>query len=106
MAGVKKFKKLRDDKADIRKVQDNIESALNPVLNCPIIDGVLVKEAVLDPTRINEVEHTLGRKPRGWFLVRKRADSRIWDVQEYNTNPSRTLSLACSHSVTVDIWIF
>lgn len=103
---IKSFKKLDTENTSLNKFQDNVEGALQGIINAPIINGTLVKDICLEAGVVNEVHHKLGREPIGWIVVRKRKDSRIWDVQDYNVNPSRTLSIACSHQVTVDIWVF
>jgi hypothetical protein len=110
---VKVFKKinvrtrnLEDMGRDIARVQDNIEQFAQPIVNSEIIDGTLCKNVSLTAGVANDVTHMLGRKPLGWMLVRKRQDSRIWDLQDDNPNPTTTLTMACSHDVTVDIWFF
>ena len=103
---IKKFRKTAFKDKDLSKLQTNVEQALNPVLISSIIDGVLIKNVCLEPSKRNEVLHKLGREPLGYIIVRKRKDSRIWDLQDTNTAPKRTFTLACSHEVTVDIWFF
>jgi hypothetical protein len=100
------LKKVGTQDKDLQKVQQNVENTIEPIIRKEIVDGVLLKKVCLEPGVSNEVKHSLGRKPLGWIVVRKRADARIWDVQDFNNNPSKTLSIACSHSVTVDLWIF
>lgn len=100
------FKKVSTNDKETQKIQQNVENAITSIINKSIIDGVLLKKVCLEPGISNEVKHKLGRPPLGYLIVRKRADSRIWDVQDYNTTPSKTLSLACSHNVSVDIWVF
>ena len=103
---IKTFKKTNFKDQEITKLQSNIEIALQPVFNSSIIDGVLIKDVCLDPSIRNEVLHKLNRKPLGYIIIRKREDSRIWDLQDTNTAPKRTFTLACSHEVVVDIWFF
>lgn len=103
---VKAFKKTSFRDKDLSKLQTNVENALQPIINSQIVDGVLVKEVCLEPLIRNEVLHKLGREPLGYVIVRKRQDSRIWDLQDTNVAPNRTFTLACSHTVTVDIWFF
>lgn len=100
------LKKIRVSDPELQKVQQNIENAIAPIIRKEIVDGLLLKDVCLEPGVANEVKHSLGRAPLGWIVVRKRADARIWDVQDFNRNPTKTLSLACSHSVKVDLWIF
>lgn len=103
---LKSFKKLVTDDKHSTQVQNNIEQVLTPILRSPIIDGVLMTELCLTAGVSNEVKHKLGRKPLGWIVVRKRKDSRIWDLQDTNPQPTNTLSIACSHDCVVDLWIF
>lgn len=103
---LKKYKKVGSTDRVVNQLQNNIEQVLTPVLNAPVLDGVLLKEVCLTKEVSNEVEHKLGRTPLGWIIVRKRKDSRIWDLQDTNPQPTKTLSIACSHDVVVDIWVF
>jgi hypothetical protein len=103
---IKTFKKIGQSDPNVSKFQDNVESAINPVLNSSIIDGVLIKNVTLTPLIRNEVLHQLQRAPLGYIIVRKRQDSRIWDLQDSNTATTRTFTLACSHTTCVDIWFF
>lgn len=103
---VKSFKKTDFKDKDLKKLQTNVEVALQPLFNSSIVDGVLIQDVCLSPAKRNEVLHKLNRKPLGYIIVRKREDSRIWDLQDSNTSPKRTFTLACSHEVTVDIWFF
>lgn len=103
---VKSFKKLSSDDKVVSKLQENVNNVLTPIIRSPIVDGVLVEECCLKPNAINEIEHKLDRKPLGFFIVRQRKDARIWDLQDSNPEPTKSFSLATSHEVVVDIWIF
>lgn len=103
---VKKFKKLNTSDKDLNQVQENVEQFSKYVLNFTPLDGVLIKDVCLQAGVSNEIKHKLGRKPLGWFIVRKRQDARIWDLQDTNPQPTKSLSIACSHAVQIDIWIF
>lgn len=100
------LKKIGTDNKDVARLQENVQNAIEPIISKALIDGVLLKNVCLDPGVATEVKHGLGRAPLGWIIVRKREDARVWDVQDFNRNPSRTLSLVASHSVELDIWIF
>lgn len=106
MARVRSFKKTQVKDSETSKLQSNLEVFFKPIINSEIIDGVLLKNVCLEAGVRNEVEHKLGRKPIGFMIVRKRADSRIWDLQDSNPGPLRSFTLACSHDVEVDVWIF
>lgn len=103
---IKAFKKTNFLDKDLSKLQNNIDIVIKPILNCPIIDGVLVENVSLSTSSANEVFHKLGRKPIGFIIVKQSADSRIWDSQSSNPTPDRTFLLSCSNAVTVNIWFF
>lgn len=90
---------------DINQLQQNISQAINPVIQNPIISGNILVQQQLQPG-INQVDHQLGRKLQGWFLVRKRASSDIYDIQDSNRTPAATLALQASLAVSVDIYVF
>ena len=103
---MKKFKKLHSKDPVVKQIQNNVEEVINPVVDKAVIDGVLLKKVCLTPLVANLVAHKLGRDPLGWIVVRKRGDSRIWDIQDINKNSKDTLALTCSHEVLVDLWVF
>ena len=86
--------------------QDNIESVINPVLNSAIIDGVILEDIDLVSTGFTSVEHKLGRKPRGYLVIRKSAAQTVYeDVGDYD-NRKLFIKLRASGSVTVNLWVF
>ena len=103
---LKVFRKINTGDRQLNQVQENVEQFTQVILNAPIVNGVLLTDICLEAGISNEITHKLGRKPLGWMIVRKRSDSRIWDLQDTNQNPSLTLSLACSHDTNVDVWVF
>ena len=100
------MKKVGFKDKETSKLQENIQNALEPIIRKEIVDGIRLTNVCLEPGIANDVKHRLGRPPLGWIVTRKREDARIWDVQDHNSNPSKTLTLTCSHAVEVDLWIF
>jgi hypothetical protein len=103
---MKQFKFIAQDDPKVERLQQNIDEVLRPILQASIIDGVHLQSVVLTAGVANLVEHKLGRPPLGWLIVRQRASATIWDLQDSNSMPSRSLDLRCSANVTVDLWIF
>ena len=108
---MKKFKKLFIP-ADFpmarvfNSAQDHIESVINPVLNSAIIDGVILEDIDLVSGSFTSVEHKLGRKPRGYLVIRKSAAETVYeDVGDYD-NRKLFIKLRASGSVTVNLWVF
>jgi len=103
---LKRFKKVPSKSTDLNQVQQNVEEVVNPIINSNIVDGVLLRNLKLCSLEANLITHKLNRPPLGWIVVRQRADSRIWDVQDSNKLKKTTLAITCSHDVEVDLWIF
>ena len=108
---MKKFKKLFIP-ADFpmarvfNSAQDHIESVINPVLNSAIIDGVILEDIDLVSGSFTDIEHKLGRKPRGYLVIRKSAAETVYeDVGDYD-NRKLFIKLRASGSVTVNLWVF
>jgi hypothetical protein len=90
---------------ELRRVQENLLSASRSLVTNPLLDGRLL-EGVVVGTSSTELSHGLGRKLRGWFPTRRRADARVWDTQDGNTRPELTLLLTASAAVTLDLWVY
>lgn len=103
---VKRFKKIKAKNSDLNQVQQNVEEVVNPIINAQIVDGVLLRNLKLCALEANLITHKLGRPALGWIVVRQRADSRIWDIQDANVLKTSSIALTCSHDVEVDLWIF
>ena len=108
---MKKFKKLMipPDFPMARvfnTAQDHIESVINPILTSAIINGVILEDIDLVSTGFTSVEHKLGRKPRGYLVIRKSAAETVYeDVGDYD-NRKLFIKLRASGSVTVNLWVF
>ena len=86
-------------------MQTNWATQINPVLALPINSGNLLQNISLTAGS-NVVNHLLSRKLQGWFLVRKRGSSDIYDTQDTNSTQALTLNLQSSAAVSVDIYVF
>jgi hypothetical protein len=102
----KQLKKVSSNNKEINQIQENVEQALTPIIASQIVDGVIIKNKQIESGKVNLIAHKLGREPLGYIIIRKRADSRIWDTQDTNKNKKTTLALQCSTTVHVDIWVF
>ncbi len=80
-------------------------SILNPVIDNPLSSGIVLQSVSLN-SGSNSVNHKLGRKLQGWFIVRQRAAASVYDTQDSNPTPDLTLNLVASAAVTVDLMVF
>ena len=86
--------------------QDHIEEVITPVLNSAIIDGVIVEDVILNSSTFTNIKHKLGRKPRGYIVIRKSAAQTVFEEAGDYENRKLFLKLKASGTVTVNLWIF
>jgi hypothetical protein len=86
--------------------QDHVESVIDPVLNSAIIDGVIVEDVDLVSGSFTSIEHKLGRKPRGYLVIRKSAAQTVYEEAGDYDNRKLFIKLRASGSVTVNLWVF
>jgi hypothetical protein len=104
---LKNFKKIGPGtQNDNKRVQENVQQVLEPIINKVILDGILHEKVQLIAGSTINLEHKLGRKLKGWIITRQRGASMIWDDQDFNTNTQKTLNLNCASDVCIDIWVF
>lgn len=87
------------------KAQDLWATTLNPVIDSPLNNSILLKNISLT-TGNNTVNHKLGRKLTGWFITRRRATGNVYDTQDANQMPQLTLQLVSSAPIVVDLVVF
>ena len=90
---------------ELSLMQSAWASTLDPIVNLPTSNWIILKEIAL-VTGTNEVNHKLGRKLQGWYIVRQRSAARVYDTQDANNTPNLTLSLTSDANVTVDLFVF
>jgi len=103
---LKSFKKVKLSDSSTSRLQDNCQTTFESLTKVSLLDGILIKDLALTASSTNEIEHKLDRNPIGWIVVRQGAQANIWDLQDANKSPSKSLSLACSADVTIDLWVF
>lgn len=101
----KALQKLQTSNTDLSRVQDNVDTALR-ALGMGVNSGQQLKSVTL-VAGTNSVNHGLGRVLQGWFFVRFRGQpGQIFDTQDANPTPDKTLLLTSPAGVIVDIWVF
>ena len=108
---MKKFKKLfippNFPMARVfNNAQDHIEEVINPVLNSVIVDGVILEDIDLVSGSFTDIEHKLGREPRGYLVIRKSAAQTVYEEAGDYDNRKLFIKLRASGSVTVNLWVF
>lgn len=98
------MKKTQSTDRVINAIQDNVETALRPILKNPLLDGRLIEGIDITVGEACTVEHGLGRNLRGWFVVSPNASSNVWETA--SALPTKTLILNASANVRISVWIF
>lgn len=75
---------------------------VNTVLECPLLNGNLVKDVSITAGTPVDVNHGLGRMPQGWFVVGIGSASSVFAT---GVNKS-VLTLDASADTTVNLWVF
>ena len=78
---------------------------LNPVLANPLVGGQLL-EGIKLASGDNTIDHKLGRKLQGYFVVLNSAATTFYDKQATNPRPQLTLVLNASGATTVSLYVF
>jgi len=92
---------LSDDA--LNRVQDNVKTAINPLLALPLSDGILLEDIDLVAGQDNEISHKLSRKYRLWFTVRKFQNADVWE--DTSSNDTLFINLKCSANCKVSLWV-
>jgi len=102
----KTYRRVQSDDRVVNQIQDNLQEVLNDLTKTQILNNIILKDVPLTSGVLNTINHKLGRVPQGYIIIRKTANSNIWDEQAQNTVQDRTLNLRCSTTCRVDIYVF
>ena len=86
-------------------MQTSWAAQLNPLINNPINAASILSGVVL-ASGDNTINHKLGKKLTGWFIVGQSASATFYDKQSTNQNSQLTLVLNASAAVTVNLAVF
>lgn len=86
------------------QAQHTWATQIDPVISSPIVQGQLINATLINGTTI--VNHKLGRKLQGWFIVGINSAATVFDNQATNQTPQLTLSLTSNAAATVALWVF
>lgn len=103
---IPQLRRVRSDDNVVRQLQDASDAIFKVITVKEILDGILLEDISLLSANPNVINHKLGRKLRGYIIVRQDTNTNIWDSQTSNTTPSLTLVLNCGSNVTISLWVF
>ena len=100
---------------ELNRVQDNIEDHTKALVKNPLVGGRLVTgvdvpiNSALTPV---EVDHKLGRKPRGWIVVRRilvgvaSRQAPIYEDPDNNSKETILKLYTTGDAAVIDLWVF
>ena len=99
----KKYAKINVSDYELSRVQDAVNDFCDQFALIPFLNGVFVKDMDLIAGQDNLVETKLQRPWRTWTLMRKNAQSDVWEGSQ--TDIKKFLNLNCAADVTVSLWV-
>lgn len=88
---------FKSDDTTLMLMQNKWASELNPVLNSPLSQGNILKDITL-AVGTNVINHKLGKKMQGWYVIDKNANANI-----YRSAPLNNLTLTLTSDAIVTI---
>lgn len=105
MAG-RELPNFQNDDRDFQLLQSSWIGILNPVITNVINNASLLTNVNLS-IGVNSINHKLGRKLTGWYIVRMRnIHANVFDQQDSNALSDKTLILNSDAAVSVDLVVF
>lgn len=98
---IRSLKEQHFSETDLSRLMANLKEWTNQVTPLEILQGRLIEDLAVTTTATAFV-HGLGRTPRGWIIVDKTADVRVWRTAWTSTK----ITLDSSGSATIAIWVF
>lgn len=96
--------KFKSEDQSFSLLQTAWATQLDPVINNPLNNGNFLKNIILSSSAI--INHGLGRTLQGWEITRLRGNATVYDIQDTNTQPTKTLLLIASSGVSCDLFVF
>lgn len=94
------------DDVNLSRIQGNVENALDAILSNHLLDSRILTGIVMTAGVDKAINHGLGRKLEGWIVIGVSADTRIFDKQTTNAQPTATLILNSVNTATVNLLVF
>lgn len=101
---LKSMKKIQSPDRVMNTIQDNVETALRPLLTNPLLDGTLIEGVSIVTGTPKTIEHGLGRAARGWFVISPQAEASVWETS--SALPTKTLILNSSANIDLKLWVY
>ena len=98
------MKRVATTDGELRQLQDNVREIVEPWERVPLLAGLLLTDVSLSASA-TLVAHGLGRKLRGWIVVRTNGTATVYEPS-VATLADRFVNLQATGSVVVTLWVF
>lgn len=99
------FQKINIDDFPTAQLQGNVEKALNPILNKPFMDHVILENISVLSASDTTVNHGLGRLVKV-IPFNFQGNAAVWQLQSSNPTPEVSVLLRASADVVCDLLLF
>jgi len=90
----------------IARMQKSVEQATQQSRECPLIDGVPLRNIALPASLAVDVPHKLGRAWVGCIVTKTPSQLAVIAQAPNQTDPTKFITLVTTVSVTIDVWVF
>ena len=80
------------------------KSILDPIISSPLLAGHQINATLVSGP--NTINHGLGRKLQGYFVVLNSASATFYDSQSTNASTDLTLILNSTADTVVSLWVY
>ena len=108
---MKPVAKIELSDEETTKQVEPLVDRFNEVTNVPILQGRLLEDVVVQKEVTTKIRHGLGRKLRGWVVVKSGSTVALHDQQVNNKKEDEELWLflntgGTGETFTVSLWVF
>lgn len=100
------FRRVQVKSDDVKHLQDGIAQIFNQILKKQIIDGIFIQDITITGGTPLEISHGLDNTPRGWIIVKKNAESDVWQTVSDTPSATMVLNATAATTVTISLWVF
>jgi hypothetical protein len=104
---IRPFQTIPTGDSVLDRLQARIDAAFAKLLQLfPMLSGVLVEDVILTALQPNLIDHGLGRKPFGYFVVKSNAGATVYTADVDPSLASRVMDVRTTADAVVSIWVF
>lgn len=105
---VRPVKRIALEDAVTGRAMDEVREVVNDVAAIDILQGKLIEAVVLTGGTTRKIAHGLGRKPRGWIVVKQKGWTSTGYMNEvdHGSKDRELWLLAYGMDPTISLWVF